>query len=652
MADVIDKHINHDLIPLHVIAPHVPPWLGAWCMRLMAQKPDERPVNAQQAIEEFRAWERMPTMVPYMPWMGMYAPPPVYMPPAQPMYMPPGTGTVPLTGYYPPAEAQPAAYAEPVEEAMPVEIIPEARPVVETAAITSHLAPSPRRPGTGRATAVGRKSSSLSASPAPAPGKFSPVLIKKIALIGGSAVVLGIGGCFFFGGDAKKKSSGSAVLSAIGISSEPPKVSFQLPQDRSYPPVDRGIALFYVGNTGILTNRKGSDGKLAPANNNEMVLEWHDLSERGKDNILRSYQNSPDYAPKRANWPEAATGGTPRSGRVVLDFRSRNGKPCALELDDPGKEGQNLPFGGNNVPGNDKGLTIVLAFQAEASKLPMRIFTLNNDDGSSVSLRVDGSKNLVAEAQHKNGSPKLVSKDVNGTIASLAFITWNASTQVFELRARDASGKTYASSGGKCPAPDQPLTRLEIGGVKNAADQFSGYLAEFFAYSAVLKADQIQLIDGRVRDYYFVPAAPSPLKQRLKTKLAWIEPRSSWKLSASHKKEDCAKTVDNNTGSRWATGAAMKGGEWFTIELPVEENIAGIALDSQGNSQDFARKYRIELSANGVQWSNPVAEGGNNAALAEIIFKSPQKGRFVRITQLGSSGGPYWGINELVLFKP
>ena len=96
----------------------------------------------------------------------------------------------------------------------------------------------------------------------------------------------------------------------------------------------------------------------------------------------------------------------------------------------------------------------------------------------------------------------------------------------------------------------------------------------------------------------------------------------------------------------------MKGGEWFTIELPVEETIAGIALDSQGNNQDFARKYRIELSANGVQWSNAVAEAGNNAALVEIIFKSPQKGRFVRITQLGNSGGPYWGINELALLKP
>ncbi|MFN0080726.1 MAG: protein kinase domain-containing protein [Prosthecobacter sp.] len=654
MAQVIDKHIDHDVTPLHVIAPHVPQWLGAWCARLMAQKPDDRPANAQQAIEEFRAWEKMPTMVPYGPWMGMYAPPPVYMPPPQPMYIPPGTGTAPLTGYYPPAEAPPApAYAEPV-----LEVIPETPPVSEVAAITSHLAPAPRRPGTGRTTAVGRKTSSISASPAaPAIGKLTPALIKQIALIGGGAIVLGIGGCFFFGGDAKKKGGGTGILSGMGISSDPPKVSFQLPQDRSYPPADRGIALFYVGNTGILTNRKGSDGKLAPANNNEAVLEWRDLSERGGDNILRSFENSQDYAPKRTNWPEAAKGGSPKAGRVVLDFRPRSGKPCALELDSPGKEKQNLPFGSSNVTGGDKGLTIVTAFQAEATRLPARLFTLGNNEGSSVSLRIDDKKNLVAEVKNSGSGPSLTSSSVNGTLPCLAFITWNATTGAVELRARDADGKTFTSSGGKATAPNTPLDKLEIGRVKDSKganvgpqDQFSGYLAEFFVYSAALKPDQWQLIDSRLRDYYFQNSGPSPLKQRLKTKLEWIEPRNTWKLSASHKKEDCSKAVDGNTGSRWTTAEPMKAGMWFTIELPSETSIAGLALDSQGSNGDFPRNYKVESSSDGTNWNSTLAEG-SGGTLTEILFKAPQKVRFLRITQNGSSTN-FWGINELVLLKP
>ncbi len=649
MAEVVDKHIDHVLVPLNEIAPHVPQWLAVWCARLMAQKPDDRPTNAQQAIEEFRAWEKMPTMVPYGPWMGMYAPPPVYMQPG----MPPGTGTVPLTGYYPPPEAQPI-YAEPV----PVEFVAEAQPVVELAALTTPLAPAPRRPGTGHTTSMQRPSSAVRSSLAP-PASFiqtNAKLIKQIAMIGGGVVLLGIGGCFFFGKKPGASSSSNSALSAIGISSNPPKISFQLPPDRAFPPVDRGIALFYVGNTGNLTNRKGSDGKPAQASPNEPVIEWHDISERGNDNILRSYQKSPDYAPKRNNWPEAAKGGTPKSGRVVLDFHSRNGKPCILELDNTGSETPAMPFGSKDagVP-NDKGLTAVIVFQADAAKLPMRVFTLGNDDRTTVSLLVDEKKNLVAEVKNAGGSPTLTSKDVNGTLACLAFISWNAVTGVVELRARDADGKAFTSSGGKSTAPSKPLNWLLIGrgqdssgGSVSPQDQFSGYLAEFFAYSVALKPDQTQLIDGRVRDWYF-STLPTPLNTRLKTKLAWIEPRSAWKLSASLKKEDCSKAVDNNPGSRWSTGAAMKGGEWFTIELPAEETIAGVALDSQGSNQDYPRKYKVEVSSDGTQWNSTDAQG-DGSTVTEIVFKTPQKARFVRITQLGSASN-YWGINELVLFK-
>lgn len=650
MSDVIDKHINHEVTPLHVVAPHVPQWLGAWCARLMAQKPEDRPANAQQAIEEFRAWEKMPTMIPYGPWMGMYAPPPVYMPP--------GTGTVPLTGYYAPQQetAPVAAYAEP--EAVPVVVIPEAQPVVETAAITTQLAPSPRPPGTGRASTQVRPPSGIktgAASKRPQTGST-----KKALIIGGGVVIALIVGWLFFGrssGGSKAQGGGaSSVLANLGISKDPPKVTFQLPQDRSYPPVDRGIALFYVGNTGILTNRKGGDGKPAAANNNEVVMEWHDLSERGGDNILRSYQNSPDYAPKRVNWPEAATGGTPKPGRVVLDFRPRGGKPCALVLDGPGKEAANMPFGSNGLAGSEKGMTLIAAFQADASKLPTRVCTLSNTDGDSVSLRVDEKKNLVAEIKNNGSGPTLVSSTVNGTLASLAFVTWNTGSGTVELRSRDSEGRSHTATA-KSPAPGKPLTQVQIGSVKNdkggnagAPDQFSGYLAEFFVYSVALKPDQMQLIDGRVRDYYFQPAAPSPLNQRLKTKLSWIEPRSSWKLSASHHKEECSRVVDNNTGSRWTTGTQMTGGEWFQIELPTDSDIAGVALDSQGSSQDYLRKYEVAVSNDGTNWGQPVAQG-NGGALTEIIFPKPLKGRFVRITQKGNAGN-YWGINELVLLKP
>lgn len=656
MSDVIDKHIDHELTPLHVIAPHVPQWLGAWCSRLMAQKPDDRPANAQQAIEEFRAWEKMPAMVPYGPWMGMYAPPPVYMPPAQPGYAPPGTGTVPLTGYFPPAH-HPGTGAVPVAEveavAVPVEIIPEAQPVIEIAAITTPLAPAPRRPGTGRTTTQPRSPSSvIQPASAPTSAKSGGLPVKKLAVIGGGVVLLITGGCFFLGGkpsgDAHGQGGASAVLSAVGISTDPPKVSFQLPQDRTYPPADRGIVLFHVGNTGILSGRKGADGKPAPAAMNEAVLEWHDLSERGGDNILRAA--SAENAPKSVNWPANASGVGPRSGRAVLDFRPRNGKPCALELAPAGKELQNMPFGADVVPGGEKGLTLITVFQPEAARLPTRLLTLSNEEGASVSLRVDGKKNVVAEIKSGKASSSLASTGVNGSAACVVMLTWNAASGALELRVRDTDGRAFISAAGaKAAAPSKPLDNLQFGRVKaGAPDQFSGFLAECIIYAAPLKTDQLQLIEGRWRDYYFLPAPPLPLKERVKTSLAWIEPRSAWKLSASHKQQDCAKAVDGNTVSRWTSEAAIKGGEWFTVELPADENIAAVVLDTLSNYQDYARKYKIEVSADGTRWTT--AAEGSGSALSVITFKAPQKGRFVRVTQTGS-GGSLWGVSELALLK-
>lgn len=639
MADVIDKHIDHVVTPLHVIAPHVPQWLGAWCARLMAQKPDDRPVNAQQAIEEFRAWEKMPTMVPYGPWMGMYAPPPMYMPPVQPAYMPPGTGTVPLTGYYPPAQ-----------EAVAVEVIPEAQPVVETAAITTPLVPAPRRPSSTHTAAHQRLPAGYKNSVPPQRGDLS--MPKKIAIAAGGVVLLLAGGCFFFGGsggDESGDSTASSVLTSI-ISSDPPKVRFQLPQNRTYPPADKGIALFYVGNTGILSSRKGGDGKPAPANSNETVVEWHDISERGNDNILRCFQGNTAHAPKRVDWPTAKGIGGPKPGSVALDFRPRDGKPCAMELAKPGKELPKMPFGANDVPGSEKGMTLVAVFQPDSSRLPTRLLTYSTDDGASVSLRVDQKKAIIAEVRNGGSKPNLTStNNVNGGIPCIAILTWNASNGVLELRTRDADGRT-SSTTAKASPPSKPFSKLQIGRVTdNPSDQFSGHVAEIMAYASALKPDQSQLLDGRLKETYFLAGPPPPLKERLKTKLAWIEPRRTWKASASHKSGDANKMLDDDTATRWTTGTSMKGGESITVELPSEMDIAGVAIDSQGNSPDHARRYKVEVSKDGRQWNPPAAEGGGSS-VTEIIFKAPQKGRFVRITQ-GGGATNHWSINELVLLK-
>lgn len=526
MAEVIDKHIEHLVTPLHEIAPYVPPWLGAWCMRLMACQPDDRPHDARQAIEEFRAWEKMP-VVPMGPWMpmGYFPPPPASYPPqayvpGQEYYQGPPhitSGQVPV--YIPPPDvaaqqqyAEQPQYAEPEPEPVMVAEVIEEQPAIPVARHPSGpVRPPSARPGT-KAPAK---------ASAPAGGSR-----KKMMMIGGAAaaalaialIAMSLG---------KKKgdidSGGKASGPIIGASG-PPAVSHQLPADRQYPLVDHAMCVHLVGNTGLLANRKGGDGKLANASPNEPVLEWHDLAPRANDNFVRAYNQSADYSPRRANWPQAQGQGTVKGDRSCLDFRLRNGTPSAMNLTDPEQFGEKMPFGsdtswerGTLTPG----ATVIAVFQANSGDLPTRVCTLLGDSGASLSLRVDQNKNLVAEIVAGGKTVTITSKDVDATFPVIASVMWGANPAEAMLRARDARGKTFR--GGSTPAAAAPsaLRKLQLGRVQNAdgsgvakQDSFSGFLGEVLVYATALRPDQSDGVEGSLKSYYFQdPPKGAPAKK-------------------------------------------------------------------------------------------------------------------------------------------
>lgn len=94
----------------------------------------------------------------------------------------------------------------------------------------------------------------------------------------------------------------------------------------------------------------------------------------------------------------------------------------------------------------------------------------------------------------------------------------------------------------------------------------------------------------------------------------------------------------------------MKGGEWFQIELPSEMDIAGLAMDSQANAQDFPRKFIVEVSKDGQTWEPPVVTQDGKSPLIEVVFPSVKRAKLVKITQTGSANNN-WGFHELVLLK-
>jgi hypothetical protein len=343
---------------------------------------------------------------------------------------------------------------------------------------------------------------------------------------------------------------------------------------------------------------------------------------------------------------------------MALDFRPRNGKTCAMEMVNSGEQSAEFPFGAKAVKGR-AGLSLAIVFQAEASRLPTRVVTLLNDKGARVSLGVTKDKKIVADFDNgSGGKSSLVSKDVDGTKPSLVIITWDAASGELILRARDGSGKSFTAKGDNLPKPVAPIHRVHLGRVKDtngkdvgSADQFAGWVSEIQLASGILGNDKHPLWENSQLKDFYLGLGPAPTLDRLKTKLPRIEPRSAWKFTASHNSGELKFTTDGNTLSRWHTKIPQQTpGQWIRIELPSEENVTGLALDTESNRDDFPRGYLVETSTDGSSWSK-AAEGKGGGALTEIIFSSPQKARHLRITQTGTEASKTWGISELILFK-
>ncbi|HUT36930.1 MAG TPA: HEAT repeat domain-containing protein [Planctomycetota bacterium] len=120
------------------------------------------------------------------------------------------------------------------------------------------------------------------------------------------------------------------------------------------------------------------------------------------------------------------------------------------------------------------------------------------------------------------------------------------------------------------------------------------------------------------------------------------------RVTASPNPDGAPKAVDGKPETRWETGAAMAGGEWFLIELPVEQVVTKITLDTKGSAGDYPRGYEVYLSRDGRAWGQPVATGEGKGPVTEITLK-PGFGRFVKIVQTGKSSGLFWSIHELKL---
>jgi MFS family permease len=126
-------------------------------------------------------------------------------------------------------------------------------------------------------------------------------------------------------------------------------------------------------------------------------------------------------------------------------------------------------------------------------------------------------------------------------------------------------------------------------------------------------------------------------------------------LSASINDQFTPRALDNDRLTRWETGPQRQGDE-LTIDLGAERAAGAVVLELGPSARDYPRVLSIELSSDGVDWSETWrGRTWTHALLAivrsprdiPLVFPIGRSARYIRLKQLGEDPVYYWSVAEL-----
>lgn len=125
---------------------------------------------------------------------------------------------------------------------------------------------------------------------------------------------------------------------------------------------------------------------------------------------------------------------------------------------------------------------------------------------------------------------------------------------------------------------------------------------------------------------------------------------SGWSASASSTEQGGAagNAIDGNSGTRWSTGAAQASGQWFQVDMGSNQWFNHILIDSGSSTGDYARKYLVQVSYDGTNWTT-IAHSEGTEQTVTVNFPIVEA-RYIKVTLQGSSGS-WWSIHDFRVFK-
>jgi mono/diheme cytochrome c family protein len=136
----------------------------------------------------------------------------------------------------------------------------------------------------------------------------------------------------------------------------------------------------------------------------------------------------------------------------------------------------------------------------------------------------------------------------------------------------------------------------------------------------------------------------------------------SWRATASHNPETAARGL---VLQGWTSGVPQTAGMYYQVELPAPTMVSEIQFDAfavgagggrgtppgGGPAARFPREYQVQVSTDGIQWSQPVARGAGSR-LTTVSF-NPVRAKFIRVTQTATlPDAPIWSVQNFRVFGP
>lgn len=125
--------------------------------------------------------------------------------------------------------------------------------------------------------------------------------------------------------------------------------------------------------------------------------------------------------------------------------------------------------------------------------------------------------------------------------------------------------------------------------------------------------------------------------------------RSGWTATASSTAagDTTADAFDDNTTTRWSTGAAQASGQYYQLDFGQTQTFNRLLIDAGSSTGDYPRGYQVQASSDGTTWSTVASGSGTGQA---VLVQFPvQVARYLKIVQTGTAGN-WWTIQELGVY--